>query len=445
MKKSIKNKLLSFLTLTSFSSIIFLASCTNKVETKTTNQVNPPSFKAKTDSSTSQDPTKPTQEPSKVSVSSENDLYKKDDNYVKLGFWNILNYDDDVNSNKDSFAKTYKAQMLAKTISFNNADVVGLVEVNAGSNKENGVDSIVKDLNNLDKEAKWTSIVSDSVYGEGNESQKERVAFIFKSSLFDILEINKEKLYGSNPYLLVYDNPVFDSVPAYFAKSKVSKGKATFDDKLTTKNVDFARPPVAAKFKLKNTEEEFVVVASHFDSPGVNNNPTAKGKEEGEVDNTKFDSRNGSQELSEANHMLEAMNWFENKTNTQNQFFMADTNIKEKSNDNAFEHLLTQYKLLISKTNKTTLGENFDTYSSSYDKIFFKKEGKLTVDKVYKYPLYDLIKDKLTSENELSQVLENKKNKSNSSKDIKARIRDFISDHSPVFVSIKKALKNKQN
>ncbi|CRH24580.1 Uncharacterised protein [Chlamydia trachomatis] len=86
MKKSIKNKLLSFLTLTSFSSIIFLASCTNKVETKTTNQVNPPSFKAKTDSSTSQDTTKPTQEPSKVSVSSENDLYKKDDNYVKLGF-----------------------------------------------------------------------------------------------------------------------------------------------------------------------------------------------------------------------------------------------------------------------------------------------------------------------------------------------------------------------
>lgn len=121
------------------------------------------------------------------------------------------------------------------------------------------------------------------------------------------------------------------------------------------------------------------------------------------------------------------------------------TNIKEKSNDNAFEHLLTQYKLLISKTNKTTLGKNFDTYSSSYDKIFFKKEGKLTVDKVYKYPLYDLIKDKLTSENELSQVLENKKNKSNSSKDIKARIRNFISDHSPVFVSIKKALKNKQN
>ncbi|SYV91982.1 Uncharacterised protein, partial [Mesomycoplasma hyorhinis] len=45
--------------------------------------------------------------------------------------------------------------MLAKTISFNNADVVGLVEVNAGSNKENGVDSIVKNLNNLDKEAKW--------------------------------------------------------------------------------------------------------------------------------------------------------------------------------------------------------------------------------------------------------------------------------------------------
>lgn len=68
--------------------------------------------------------------------------------------------------------------MLAKTISFNNADVVGLVEVNAGSNKENGVDSIVKNLNNLDKEAKWTSIVSDPVYGE-EMNHKRKSCFHF--------------------------------------------------------------------------------------------------------------------------------------------------------------------------------------------------------------------------------------------------------------------------
>ncbi|QKG28164.1 endonuclease/exonuclease/phosphatase family protein [Mycoplasma sp. 1654_15] len=393
-------------------------------------------------------PEKSTEEKQTIDTTELDDqnVYQANKDYIKVGFWNILNYNDNIKDKKDSFAKTYKAKMLAKTIEFNNADIVGLVEVNSGQkNKVNGVDSILETLNKDNQNAQWKSVVSDAVHGQGNEGQHERIAFIYKASVLDILEINKEKLYGSNPYLINYENPLFDSVPAYFATHKAKKGKVTFDKKLTTKKVDFVRPPVAAKFKLKNSEQEFVLVASHFDAPGVNSNPVQQGKEEGEVDNTKYDSKNGSQEISEANHMLDTMNWFEQKTQTPNQFFMADTNIHAASNDNAFEKLLTQYKLLISKDENTSLGSTFDKYSSSYDKIFFKKEGSLTTKNVYKYPLYDVVKDKLTTEDELTQVLNSKAKKGKPVEDIKDKIKDLISDHSPVFVSIKKAIKKKDN
>lgn len=56
---------------------------------------------------------------------------------------------------------------------------------------------------------------------------------------------------------------------------------------------------------------------------------------------------------------------------------MADTNIKAKSSDKAFENLLKSYKLLIDKSDNTSLGEKFGTYSNSYDKIFENKQAKL--------------------------------------------------------------------
>ncbi|ADM21675.1 Membrane nuclease, lipoprotein [Mesomycoplasma hyorhinis HUB-1] len=368
-----------------------------------------------------------------------------DVNAIKVGFWNILNYDD--NPTKDS----KKAQQinLAKVISSQNADLMALVEVNAGSDKNpNSVENLTKELNLItanNKEKDYKSITSDAIFGKGNEAAKERVSFIYNANVLDILEINKDKLYGSNPYLIPYDNKSFDSIPAFFSNGQVdSKQKPIFAKNKTTKKIDFARPPVAAKFKIKKTDlendkSEFVIVASHFDAPGVNSNPAQEGKEEGKVDSKDgYDSTNGSQEISEANHMLEVMNWFENKTNTKNLFFMADTNIKAKSSDKAFENLLKSYKLLIDKSDNTSLGEKFGTYSNSYDKIFENKQAKIEVTNVDKYPLWDVIKDSIISQSDLSATYqkEKSKNKTQTNFDIRDKIRNYVSDHSPVFLDI---------
>nr|WP_234926915.1 nuclease [Mesomycoplasma hyorhinis] len=326
---------------------------------------------------------------------------------------------------------------------------MALVEVNAGSDKNpNSVENLTKELNLItanNKEKDYKSITSDVIFGKGNEAAKERVSFIYNANVLDILEINKDKLYGSNPYLIPYDNKSFDSIPAFFSNGQVdSKQKPIFAKNKTTKKIDFARPPVAAKFKIKKTDlendkSEFVIVTSHFDAPGVNSNPAQEGKEEGKVDSKDgYDSTNGSQEISEANHMLEVMNWFENKTNTKNLFFMADTNIKAKSSDKAFENLLKSYKLLIDKSDNTSLGEKFGTYSNSYDKIFENKQAKIEVTNVDKYPLWDVIKDSIISQSDLSATYqkEKSKNKTQTNFDIRDKIRNYVSDHSPVFLDI---------
>lgn len=107
-----------------------------------------------------------------------------DVNAIKVGFWNILNYDD--NPTKDS-KKTQQIN-LAKVISSQNADLMALVEVNAGSDKNpNSVENLTKELNLItanNKEKDYKSITSDVIFGKGNEAAKERVSFIYNGKCF---------------------------------------------------------------------------------------------------------------------------------------------------------------------------------------------------------------------------------------------------------------------
>ncbi|QJB71397.1 MnuA family membrane nuclease [Mycoplasma sp. 1654_15] len=233
-------------------------------------------------------------------------------------------------------------------------------------------------------------------------------------------------------------------MPAYFPDGKVnSEGKLTYPKTKTTKNVDFARPPVGGKFKIKKNNQEFVLVASHFDAPGINKGGYIKGKEEGKVDSKDgFDSTNGSQEISEANHLLDTMEFFKSKTNTDNLFFMGDTNIKAKSHDKAFERLLTSYKSLIDKSNNTALGKNYGIYSNSYDKIFQSKSSSLMTENANKYPLWDVIKDNITTKQSLEDTYKEKQKEDKKPIDktdlqnIENKVKEYISDHSPVYFEI---------
>ncbi|UVT34488.1 hypothetical protein [Mesomycoplasma hyorhinis] len=121
---------------------------------------------------------------------------------------------------------------------------------------------------------------------------------------------------------------------------------------------------------------------------------------------------------------------------------MGDTNIKAKSYDKAFERLLTSYKSLIDKSNNTALSENFGNYSNSYDKIFQSKSSSLVTENANKYPLWDVIKDNITTKQDLEDTYKQKQKEDKKAVDktdlqkIENKVRDYISDHSPVYFEI---------
>ncbi|QJB71396.1 hypothetical protein [Mycoplasma sp. 1654_15] len=99
-------------------------------------------------------------------------------NSIKVGFWNILNYDD----NPTKVGKKFQQENLAKVIKHLNPDVIGLVEVNSGDPKKpNSVANLTKKLNELENAQTYTSITSDPVFGEGNEGSTERYLLFIKN------------------------------------------------------------------------------------------------------------------------------------------------------------------------------------------------------------------------------------------------------------------------
>lgn len=130
-------------------------------------------------------------------------------------------------------------------------------------------------------------------------------------------------------------------------------------------NTGYVRPPIGAKFKTKTGNKDLVVNFSHFDSPGA-----SKGEQTSTV------SGQGAQEVNEAYNIDNALDWFKKELNSENIFFMGDTNIKVNNQAKAFNtKALSEkgYSFLFNddKAHATSLGSALNTFANPYDKVIY--------------------------------------------------------------------------
>lgn len=144
----------------------------------------------------------------------------------------------------------------------------------------------------------------------------------------------------------------------YFVFYKGQNQTTTLSQNTTT---TYVRPPYGAKFIIKATKQSFVVTYSHFDAPGASQN---------EARSPLF-SNQGTQEVKEAQALGDVLCGFQTYYQTQNIFFLGDTNIAYK-NQKAF-NLPTNFHFLFDDllTYATSLSQRLNHFANPYDKIIY--------------------------------------------------------------------------
>ncbi|WP_341495126.1 endonuclease/exonuclease/phosphatase family protein [Mesomycoplasma ovipneumoniae] len=306
---------------------------------------------------------------------------------IRVGFWNALNYTNKSKKNTNT-AKTYA---LANVINSSGSDVVGLAEITTTGD---GAD-IVKELEKLKPSAGWKQMTTRK-YGKKN--QEEKYTFLYKSSLLEMINFEG----NSNPYLIQ------DGI-----------------------NLTWARPVAAVKFKTKtNIKNDFTLAIGHFDAPGASKNRKEKADSEA--------SNQGDQEAGEARDLVNVLSKIDEKDGPNNEIiFMGDTNIRGENAEKLFKSTLKSYQSLLNKDEKTTLSsKEFGEYANSYDKIFYK--GDLKTKNAQKYDLYSIFDKSIVNLEKYDKMRKQDGRSTNykttDPKDIN-RIRG-ISDHTMVYFDL---------
>ncbi|MDW2923785.1 endonuclease/exonuclease/phosphatase family protein [Mesomycoplasma ovipneumoniae] len=317
----------------------------------------------------------------------EKNLQNNNIQSIRVGFWNVLNY-----TNKSKNPNSAKTYALANVINSSGSDVVGLAEITSTGD---GTD-IIKQLEKLNPSAGWKEITTNKY---GKERQQEKYTFLYKSSLLETINFDGK----SNPYL-------------------IQDGK----------NLTWARPVAAVKFKTKtNIKNDFTLAIGHFDAPG-NKSKSRKEKADPEA------SGQGEQEANEARDLVNVLAEIDKKDGPNNEIiFMGDTNIRTENTDKLFKSTLESYRLLLDKDEKTSLSsKNFGEYANSYDKIFYK--GDLKTKNAQKYNIFSIFEKNVVDLEQYDKM--RKKDgrsinyKTTNPKDIN-RIRG-ISDHTMVYFDL---------
>ncbi|MFU0909088.1 MnuA family membrane nuclease [Mesomycoplasma ovipneumoniae] len=323
----------------------------------------------------------------------EKNMQKDNNQSIRLGFWNVKDYTNKINSKKQT--NTAKTFAIANVINSSGSDVVGLAEITTTGD---GVD-IVKELEKLNPTAGWKQMTT-SKYGKTNH--EEKYTFLYKSSLLEMINFEE----NSNPYLIQ------DST------------------KLT-----WTRPVAAVKFQTKtNIKNDFTLVIGHFDTAG----PYKKSKKNRKEEPDSEAPKQGQQEAGEARDLANVLNEIDKKDGLNNEIiFMGDTNILAENTEKLFDSTLKSYRLLLDKNEKTTLSsKNFGEYANSYDKIFYK--GNLNTKNAQKYDLYSIFEKNIVNVEEYDKMRNQDKRetkyKSGDPKDIK-RITG-ISNHTMVYFDL---------
>ncbi|WP_427867477.1 MnuA family membrane nuclease [Mycoplasmopsis arginini] len=274
-----------------------------------------------------------------------------EDTKIKWGHWNILNFTGDRSKQEK---KTKRIALLANEEKF---DVLGLTEVN----NEEGIKTLVDELNQLNNSNFYSYVISKKLKGEQfGKSAAEHVAVIY----------NNQKMEAE-----AFDN---NNIGYSYTEK--------FTDEFGDINAQYSRPPYGVKFKYKlKPETKLTFVFAHFDGPGVSKSNKAIGE--------KSYNGLGSFEYREAKQLATVLDYFDSIDGEQsNIFFGGDTNIILNKQNLAFSTLENKYKSVFSdiEEHKTSLGRK-DNYSEPYDKMFYKTNYQLV--SFEKFDLYKVRTD----------------------------------------------------
>lgn len=400
-------------------------------------------------SNTSNPTTKTTQKQQSNQTESTNNLVSnvptttvnKQENYIRFAHWNVLN---------QGGTNDFKSEALAKIILANKIDVIALTEINAKKRSdktkekiEKPVADIVKLMNQYELDEnknKWSFRLSEDLSSAGNETQAERVAFIYDTT----------KLKPTNDGIYYKNN-----VNADILFDQHFKNKATNNQKIA-----YARPPFGLTFATLDDKFDFSMVASHLDSPGQPKEAyKQEEKQDFEYKQDPIKTEQGTRELNEAYQVAEVMKFVDQKDGANNDlFFLGDTNIKLNNEKAVFAKLINDgYTSLLteSKENRTSLGKNYNRWSQPYDKMFAKTDSKVI--NASKFNLWSVLfdqsiineqwiraalnyyykkgKNQLTN-NQIEQIIKSWSPTNEANHEYYAKVMNWISDHTLTFADL---------
>lgn len=140
---------------------------------------------------------------------------------------------------------------------------------------------------------------------------------------------------------------------------------------------EYVRPPIGAKFSFdSDNTKNFILSASHFDSPGTSN--TEKPSDV---------SGQGQQEVGEAYNIDKVLDFFKKYFNTNNIIFSADTNIKQGNQNKSFNTEMLDKKgysflFLDDKNHASSLSNGLNKFANPYDKTIYSFDS-FVVDNSY--------------------------------------------------------------
>ncbi|MEE3928234.1 hypothetical protein V2E24_01415 [Mycoplasmopsis ciconiae] len=349
-------------------------------------------------------------DPKKLNITAPKPL-NKTNNTLRIGHWNVLNLSELKPGIND--VKYYTIPNIIKHI---NVDLIGLTEINFNSYQ--AVIDLRNKLNEIDAESKWEYLyqpTSESNNHKSSEKTYEHIGILYKSTLFE---------------------------PQKFTNNKIGDTfNQSINNIVSNQKIFYKRNPYGANFKIKNTTKTITTVFAHLDSPGsksgektISKNTKIKDK------NVVFNQSAGEIESSEAYELKKVMDYFDNIDGDSTLIFGGDTNIKE-GNSSIFSPLISNgYTLAFGDQQKhaTSLSKSLNKYSQPYDKIIFKEHqvdiiSEDEADSKFTF-MYDIWKayESLLDKQKAIELIKNKE-KIN---DINL-VRNYISDHAPVFVDVK--------
>ncbi|MBN0919280.1 MnuA family membrane nuclease [[Mycoplasma] gypis] len=336
--------------------------------------------------------------------------------YGSVMHWNILNYGGPL-SNYGSL----KVKAISKVISKTTPWIVGLTEINDGSTGK--VKNIQKELNSL----------TNKEYQLISQPQKD--------------SISGDKSYAKS---IEQISILYDPTYVELANFKTGKSLWSYNSKID-ENHWYARPPLAALFKIKGTDFYLSTIFAHLDSPG------AKADRE---DTSSHYGGQGEQEVVEALYLPKLMNKVKDiSPKNSSIIFGGDTNIKKddifrKINDD--KNGVKVYNYISKPDEITSLGTKKGRYSNPYDRFLFiennidfidqkelpiyAKQSPKLANKPYRYDLWKIFDNKDFSRDEAKRLF---KQFASSEKITNEKLKDDylirqqISDHAPIEINFK--------